>query len=1054
MSELSKILIVDSDNSLLNLLKESFENEGLAVALARDGKTALEKLKTEPPDVLITGLIIPKISGEHLIEYVRADSNLREICIVALSGSLLEYIGSNKIKADYCLNKKSLKTTRDEVLKLVRRIGGSKAGSPRPEKVQPDFQARKVVRELLAYRSEREHVFKSLKEGLIIFSFDHRIFEANPAACEILKKPINEILDKPLEVHFDDEYQEIIEHVIEDIKSGRKNEIVLSIPYGNKNLSLHFTSIEDPGADGNLEGILLVQDVTRQILAEESLDKERNFYSGIIESIKDGIIVLRRDRTVEWVNHFFPNFFNKDCSQIVGQKCYRVFFEREGPCSDCFLDQAEAFDQAKDFSFNKTLQDYEGNSYCFKVSLAPLEIQDEVITSIVLSYDDITASERLNDYFKATDAVASLLLKSKNVRNQVGELLEVLGRAAAASRSYWFENHNDSSGKVFMALRSEWCLEGMVPLIDNSLWQNIPYEKAFPRWYRELSAGNVISGLVAGFPDEERAILEPYCIKSALRIPLFVKRDFQGFIGFDNCIDEKVWQDAEVNLLRSAVDSISKALEFEQSDRELKESEARYREIYEKSYDMWYLHDMDGRFLEVNPAVQRIAGYSEEELLSMTIIDLIAERYRDQFEVFLAELKEKGITEGFTRIVTKNDEEKVLKYRNWLVESPEKGLIGRGLVRDVTDRAKLKAQIKHSQRMESMSNIATGISHNFRNILAGIMTSSQLLQLKYQEDPELQKYSSQILRLAKMGTDLITDLFQFARKDSDKPKTIINLAEVLRETCRLISSSFDKKIDIRTNIPELLIIHGNHAALSQVFMNICTNARDAMPDGGVLHIVAEKEKDRTVITVTDTGLGMDEQTTKRMFDPFFTTKEPGAGAGLGLSTAYGIVKDHKGEIDVHSQKHQGTSFKISFPSPSSMNNVDKQSASEIVPGKGEKLLIVDDDTTVLESMEELLLTLGYSTNSVVSGQKAIEEYKKWRPDLVLLDRNMPVMDGPATTKKLLDVDPNAKIILISGYEEEGPEGIDAQLKNRIKGYLIKPFDAEELSQIIFEAVNK
>ena len=191
-----------------------------------------------------------------------------------------------------------------------------------------------------------------------------------------------------------------------------------------------------------------------------------------------------------------------------------------------------------------------------------------------------------------------------------------------------------------------------------------------------------------------------------------------------------------------------------------------------------------------------------------------------------------------------------------------------------------------------------------------------------------------------------------------------------------------------------------------------------------------------------------------MFDPFFTTKEPGKGTGLGLSTAYGIVKEHRGEIRVHSQKGQGTSFEISFPPPGSMNNFDKQPAPEIVLGHGEKVLIVDDNETVLESMEELLVTLGYSTNSVTSGQKAVEEYRTWRPDVVVLDRNMPDIDGQATTKKLLDLDPEAKIILISGYEEEGPDGIDAQIKKRIIDYLIKPFDAEELSRVISEVVKK
>lgn len=1051
---ISKILIVDSNLSLLNLLKEALENEGLSVSTVRDGKMALEKLRMDPPDIVITGLIVSGISGEQLVESIRADPNLREKCIVVLSGALDEDIDPESLKADYCLNRKSLKITRNEVLELVRQIGNSKKRPKRPKIPQADFQDRKVVRELLADRNEREHIFKCLNEGLIIFATNHHVFEANPAACEILGKSMKEILDKPIESHFDQESRKKIIHVIEKIKSGSKDESVLSILYGDKRLTLHFSGLEEPGSAEQAEGVLLIQNITRQSLAEESLYKERNYYSGIIESIKDGIIVLSRDLTIKSVNHFFPNFFNRDRSQIVEQKCHTSFFDRGEPCPDCFLEQTEIFDRGKDFSVDRTLQDHEGNLYYFRVSGTPLEMQNKVITSIVLCYDDITRLEMLNDYFKATETVASLLLKSKNIRKQVEELLEVLGRAANASRCYWFENQKDSSGNIFMTLRAEWCAERIMPLIDNSILQNISYEKALPRWYRELSAGRIISDRVADFPDDERAILEPFRIKSILLIPLFVRKEFRGFIGFDNCVEERIWQDAEVNLLRSAADSISNAFEIEQSEREMKESEARYREIYEKTYDMWYLHDMEGRFLEVNPAVQRIAGYNEEELLSMTILDLIAERYKDRFSGFLMELKEKGITEGVARIVTKSDEERVLKYRNWIVERPEKGLIGRGLVRDVTDSEELKAQMRHSQRMESMANIASGISHNFRNILAGIMTSGQLLQLKYQEDPELQKYSSQILRLAKMGSDLVTDLFKFSRKSSDKPKTIINLSEVLRETCRLINRSFDKKIDVRTDIPELLIINGNRSALSQVFMNVCTNARDAMPDGGVLHIAAEKEKNRTVVTITDAGLGMDERTAEMIFDPFFTTKDPGEGTGLGLSTVYGIVKDHGGEIQVHSQKDQGTSFEISFPSPGTMNDFDKQSTPTIVPGRGEKVLIVDDDETFLESMEELLVTLGYSTNSVGSGQKGVEEYGIWRPDVVLLDRSMPEMDGPATSKKLFDADPTAKIILISGYEEEGPNGIDSQLKKRIRGYLTKPFSAEDLSRVISEVVKK
>jgi CheY-like chemotaxis protein len=261
----------------------------------------------------------------------------------------------------------------------------------------------------------------------------------------------------------------------------------------------------------------------------------------------------------------------------------------------------------------------------------------------------------------------------------------------------------------------------------------------------------------------------------------------------------------------------------------------------------------------------------------------------------------------------------------------------------------------------------------------------------------------------------------------------------------LISKSFDKKIEIQLDLPETVYVMGDHTGLSQVIMNLCTNARDAMPEGGVLRIEARNEGDQALIIISDTGQGMDKEEQERCFDPFYTSKDVDKGTGLGLSTSYGIIQDHKGDIYVYSEPELGTTFKIYLPAGPQKEGRAKVKDSEMVRGKGQKVLIADDDQKMVKPMDEMLTGLGYLVRSVANGKEALIEYESWRPDAILLDRNMPEMDGIICAKKIIEQDPTAKIILISGYEEKGPHGVDPRTKEIIKGYLTKPIDMVKLS---------
>ena len=481
------------------------------------------------------------------------------------------------------------------------------------------------------------------------------------------------------------------------------------------------------------------------------------------------------------------------------------------------------------------------------------------------------------------------------------------------------------------------------------------------------------------------------------------------------------------------------------AEEAVRESEEKYRLLVDNANDGIFIAQ-DGIIKFPNPKTKEVLGYSEEELSHVRYLDLIHPQDRPLVDD-RQQRRQQGeeVPTTYTlRIINKSGEE-LWAQVNAVPITWEARLATLNFVRDITPQKKLEAQLLQAQKMEAIGTMASGVGHNFRNILAVISMQSQILQMKYSEDRALQEIADGINTYVERGAQLIEGLMQFSRRQTKKEYRPLNLADLIRETYQLISISFDKMIDIKINIPEVLPVTGDHSELSQVFMNLFTNARDAMPEGGRLGIEAENAEDRVQVIISDTGGGMDKETLERCFDPFFTTKEVDKGTGLGLSTTYGIVKEHGGDIQVHSTVDEGTIFKLFLPLASSDQKALQESSTKIMPGKGQKILIVDDETDMCRVMEELLKRLGYQADYVNSGNAAIAKYKSWQPNLVLLDRNMPEMDGLSCAERIIEYDPDAKIVIISGYDVDGPSGIADDKKRLIKGYLTKPIGMEKLS---------
>ena len=571
-------------------------------------------------------------------------------------------------------------------------------------------------------------------------------------------------------------------------------------------------------------------------------------------------------------------------------------------------------------------------------------------------------------------------------------------------------------------------------------------------------------------------------IRSVMCVPLISKFRVRGVIYVDSVDRPHGFRKEDLHLLTALSSSAAIAIEnaslysdleqmvkkrtetLQKTQKKLRESEARFKAIFNNMSSGVVVckavnNGDDFIVLDVNTADTKIEKIKKSEKLGKSVLPLSPE-FKDTYLSLLEVLKRVWQTgKPERRTITMSTKEKITASREYYVYPLPSGEIV-AIYDDVTDKIRAEAEQKalqeqlfRSQKMESIGAFAGGTAHNFRNILQAISGNIEYLEMLYADKQEIKILTENIYNSVGKGVDLINNLLHFSQREREYQFADADLADIIMETHEIIERVFDKNIQIELTLEKDLFVRGNRTLLSQVFMNLLTNARDAMPGGGRLLIEAEKRGEKVVANVSDTGHGMDKDTLGKIFDPFFTLKEVGKGTGLGLSTTHGIVEQHNGPISVKSKPGQGTTFTIHFPLAKVEKLKEARPQKELVHGKGQKVLIVDDERPALEALTNLTKSLGYEAISVERPVEALRDYRKWSPDVVLMDRNMPEMDGSACIKEIVKIDPKAKIIVVSGYEGSGPDGIEKEVKRLIMGYLIKPLKVEELSHAITKALE-
>jgi PAS domain S-box-containing protein len=387
-----------------------------------------------------------------------------------------------------------------------------------------------------------------------------------------------------------------------------------------------------------------------------------------------------------------------------------------------------------------------------------------------------------------------------------------------------------------------------------------------------------------------------------------------------------------------------------------------------------------------------------------------------------------------------------------------------GGMRDVSERKALEAQVMRAQRMESIGTLAGGIAHDLNNVLAPILLASSVLRLG-ESDLKRRADLDTIQRCARRGADMVQKLLAFAR-GGDEQRTSVVPADIVRDVRAIVGESFPKKIRLSVELPDdPWHIRADPTQMHQLLMNLCVNARDAMPDGGDLSIAVEhvvlddvyagmhvetRPGPYVLLRVEDTGVGMRPETVERIFDPFFTTKEVGQGTGLGLSTAHSIVRSHGGFIHVYSEPGRGSRFKVYLPADLSPGEVaatsDEQAA--LPRGRGELVLVVDDEEPVRTVTSRTLERFGYRTIVASNGAEAISAFVRNQGEIavVLTDMTMPVLDGPSTIIALKAIDPEVRIIASSGLGANGQ--LATSTHPGVRHFVPKPYTADVLLRVL------
>ncbi|MFY9226173.1 MAG: response regulator [Blastocatellia bacterium] len=641
------------------------------------------------------------------------------------------------------------------------------------------------------------------------------------------------------------------------------------------------------------------------------------------------------------------------------------------------------------------------------------------------------------------------------------------------------KNHLQVDRCVFLDVKESDSIEAIIthekcnenwPKLLNKRYFYSDYSSAFNfLWKGKPWRVSSFQKIIANLPEKLINFIEDAKIKSILLVPIINgENKLIGAIALHQCACTRVWTDDEVRLVESIARQCIIAITNAQLYGESRKAEERYRSLFDNANDAIIIADItSGKIIDANARAERLIERKRSEILNLSLVSLHPQTEQNKYLSAYDSLQKTGYLYLRDAAVEQQDGTTLpVELRASVIVIGKDSLI-QAILRDMTEQRKLEQQLFHSQRLESIGTLTGGIAHDFNNLLAGILGYAELFKKKLDpSNTKLYNYAGIIEQSATHGAELAQRLVAFARGGSPKSQ-LIDLNTIVEDTIKLLKRALGKTVEIRSELElKLNLIEANPTQIQQILMNLCINARDAMPNGGMLTVITRnveieeqpfnsvlKSGSYVSLSVQDNGTGMDAQTLTRIFEPFFTTKEIGKGTGLGLAMVSTIVREAKGHVEVMTKLGQGTTFQISLPAVNKNITHSTNSQTSVLSGT-ETILVVDDEETLRHLAKDLLESYGYKILMAADGPEALDIYQsKYKEiSLLLLDMVMPKMGGREVYQKALEINPKARVVFASGYCP--PEEMEQVWEKSVMGFVQKPYQIEDLTSELRRVLDK
>jgi PAS domain S-box-containing protein len=932
------------------------------------------------------------------------------------------------------------------------------------------IELKRVAKELHESHDYLKSLFNYANAPIIVWDPETRITRFNHALERLTGYKAEEVIGKKLTMLFPQESRdESLGKIGRTLEGEYWESVEIPILHKNGDIRIALWNSANIYAEDRttlLATIAQGMDITERKRAEEALRESEERYRSILETAPHSITITRvKDGRYLQVNEAFCQMRGYSREEVLGRTPFDLNLYVNPEDREHFIKILKEKGEVNGFKVQYQKRD--GTTIDTLLSARPLEYENEdcliaVVTDVTELKGAQEALKKRLAYEKMLADISTRAVFVEDISRCLDECLEIIGKTMNVSRIYIFEHHHES---VTADNTFEWISDGITS--QQTKLQGIPMN-LYPWWMEMMQSNKIINYQdIEDIPGEqEKKILRPQNIKSILVVPLFVNNAFYGFMGFDECNYHRKWLDEDVDILKTTAQIIAKSIETKQAEEALRESEEKYRILVDNANDaIFVIQDQKVKF--PNPkaiAMGKELGVDLEQVPFVNYIhpedrDMVIERHKKRIEG-----EEVPHTYNF-RLMDRKGEELWVELNALLINWEGKpGTLN--FMRDITHQKKLEAQLQRTRRMEALGTLAGGIAHDFNNLLMGIQGRTSLMlmdtdlpQLHYENLKEIED-------VIKSAADLTKQLLDFARTGKYEVRPT-DMNEFVHKSSQMFGRT-KKETKIHAKYQEnIWPVEVDRSQIEQVLLNLYVNAWQAMPGGGELYLQTENvmfdESHSTPyklnpgkyvkISVTDTGVGMDEETQERIFEPFFTTKETGRGMGLGLASVYGIIKNHDGTISVFSQKGEGTTFDIYLPA-SEKEVVEAKTLPEALLKGTETVLFVDDEDMIVGIGEKTLKRMGYDVITAKNGKEAIELYKehKAKVDIVVLDMIMPEMGGGETFDRLKEINPNVKVLLSSGYSIEGQA--NEILKRGCDGFIQKPFRMRMLSRKIREVLDK